>query len=161
MLRVRVLGELALELDDEALPSLRGRRLGGLLGWLALHPGLHARGEVAGTLWPEVLDESARSSLRTALAELRRTLGDGHLETTRDQVGLASDVWVDARAFESLVRDGRLADALALVRGPVLDGLADDWVYAERDRQDDRVRDALARAADEAEAAGRLDAAIA
>ena len=160
MLRVRVLGELALELDDEALPPPRGRRLGGLLGWLALHPGLHARGEVAGTLWPEVLDESARSSLRTALAELRRSFGDGHLETTRDRVGLASDVWVDARAFDSLVREGRLVEALALIRGPVLDGLADDWVYAERDRQDERVRDALRRAADAAEAAGELGDAI-
>ena len=65
-------------------------------------------------------------------------------------------MWVDAAAFERSLREGRLDDALALVRGPVLDGLADDWVYAERDRQDDRVRDALARAADEAEARGDL-----
>jgi DNA-binding SARP family transcriptional activator len=161
MLRVRVLGELALELDGEALPPPRGRRLGGLLGWLALHPGLHARGEVAGTLWPEVLDESARTSLRTALAELRRALGDGQLVTTRDQVGLASDVWVDADAFQRLVREERLDEALALVRGPVLDGLADEWVYAERNRHADSVREALALAADAAEAAGDLGSAIA
>ena len=47
MLRVRVLGELALELDGEALPAPRGRRLRGLLGWLALHPG-HARARRGG-----------------------------------------------------------------------------------------------------------------
>jgi DNA-binding SARP family transcriptional activator len=160
MLRVRVLGELELELDGEALEAPRGRRLRGLLGWLALHPGMHARGEVAGSLWPDVLDDSARTSLRTALAELRRALGDGHLLATRDEVGLAPEVWVDARAFGALVRQERLADALALVRGPLLEGLADDWVYAERDRQDDRIRDVLARLADRAEAGGDLRAAI-
>src|SRR5262245_4550288 len=160
MLRVLVLGELELERDGEALPTPRGRRLRGLLGWLALHPGLHARGEVAGSLWPDVLDESARTSLRTALAELRRALGDGHLVATRDQVGLAGDVWVDARAFDAFVREGRHEDALALVRGPLLDGLADDWVYEERDRQTDRIRDAVGCAADRAEDAGDLTRAI-
>src|SRR6266545_4146667 len=115
MLRVRVLGELALEFDGETLPPPRGRRLRGLLGWLALHPGLHARAEVAGTLWPDVLDDSARASLRTALAELRRSLGDGHLVATRDAVGFGPEVWVDARAFDLLVGDGRLDEALRLV----------------------------------------------
>jgi DNA-binding SARP family transcriptional activator len=161
MLRVRVLGELALELDGEALAPPAGRRLRGLLGWLALHPGMHARSEVAGRLWPDVLEESARTSLRTALAELRRALGDGHLVATRDAVGLAGDVWVDARAFDELVAAERLDDALALVRGPVLEDLADDWVHAERDRRRDDVRDVLGRLAARAEAAGDLRTAVA
>jgi DNA-binding SARP family transcriptional activator len=161
MLRVRVLGELELELDGEARSAPRGRRLRGLLGWLALHPGMHARAEVAGSLWPDVLDDSARTSLRTALAELRRTLGDGQLIATRDEVGLGPDVWVDVRAFEALARADRLDDALALVRGPLLEGLADDWVYAARDRQGDQIREVLARRADRLEAAGDLPAAVA
>src|SRR5262245_56685723 len=113
MLRVLVLGELELERDGEPLPAPKGRRLPGLLGWLALDPGLHARGEGAGSLWPDVLDESARMSLRTALTELRRALGD-ELVATRDQVGLARDVWVDVHAFDALARDGHHEDALAL-----------------------------------------------
>jgi len=60
MLGVRVLGKLELELDGEPLPVPRGRRLQSLLGWLVLHPGLRERREVAGSLWPDVLDESAR-----------------------------------------------------------------------------------------------------
>jgi DNA-binding SARP family transcriptional activator len=161
MLRVRVLGELALERDGEVVAPPAGRRLRGLLGWLALHPGMHARSEVAGQLWPDVLEESARTSLRTALAELRRTLGDGHVVTTRDAVGLGGDVWVDAREFDELVSAQRLDDALALARGPVLEELADDWVHAERDRHRDELCDVLGQLAARAEAAGDLRTAIA
>jgi DNA-binding SARP family transcriptional activator len=161
VLRIRVLGELTLELDGEALPPPPGRRLRALLGWLALHPGMHARAEVAGRLWPDVLDESARTSLRTALADLRRALGNGHLIATRDEVGLGPGVWIDARAFDELVAQRRLDEALALVRGEVLEGLAEDWVYAERDRRGEAVREALRGLAAEAEAAGDLHTAIA
>src|SRR4051794_3457015 len=161
MLRVRLLGALALERDGEALAAPRGRRLRGLLGWLALHPGLQPRSEVAGRLWPEVLDESARASLRTALADLRRDLGDGYVVANREEVGLAGDVWVDAAAFDALLREGRAGEGLALPPGPRLDGLVDDWVYEARDRHGELLRDALARAAGEAEARGDLPAAIA
>jgi DNA-binding SARP family transcriptional activator len=160
MLRIRVLGELTLELDGEPLPVPSGRRLPALLGWLALHPGLHARGAVAGRLWPDVLDESARTSLRTALAELRRALGGGHVVATRDRVGLAPDVWTDVGAFDALLREARLDEALELVRGDVLAGLDDEWVYAERDRRRDQVRDALRRAGAHAEAAGDVRGAL-
>ncbi|HEY7076750.1 MAG TPA: AAA family ATPase [Solirubrobacteraceae bacterium] len=160
MLRVRVLGELALELDGRPLAPPAGRRLRGLLGWLALHPGMHARTQVAGSLWPDVPEESARTSLRTALADLRRSLGEGALATGRDAVGLAPDAWVDAREFDALLAADRLEAALALVRGRLLEDLADEWVLAERDRRTDQVCDALARLAERAEEAGDLPAAI-
>jgi DNA-binding SARP family transcriptional activator len=164
MLRIRVLGKLELELDGEQLTTPRGRRLRTLLGWLVLHPGLRDRGEVAGSLWPDVLDESARASLRGALALLRRELGpraSGHLVATRAQVGLAADTWIDAHEFERLASDGHPREALALVRGELLEGLADDWVYAARDRQRDRVLELMAGLAREAEAQGDISGAIA
>src|SRR5690348_15032759 len=87
MLRIRVLGDLAVELDGEQR-SLPPGRAAALLGWLALNPGLHPRARLAPLFWPEVLDSSARASLRTAVWELRRSLGSagGRLETTRDRV---------------------------------------------------------------------------
>ena len=75
MLRVRLFGGFALESDGVALPMPERRRACSLLGWLALHPGMHPRSEVAGRFWPEVLDSSARKSLRTELVAVRRALG--------------------------------------------------------------------------------------
>src|SRR5512132_880835 len=103
MLSVRVLGELELEADGRGLepPAARGPR--SLVAWLALNPGLHPRSEVAGRFWPDVLEESARASLRAALSSLRPALADGaaQLTATRERVGFArdADMWVDALAF--------------------------------------------------------------
>jgi DNA-binding SARP family transcriptional activator len=60
MLRVRLLGGLALERDGEPIAPPPSRRSRLLAGWLALHPGLHAREALAGRLRPDVLDDSAR-----------------------------------------------------------------------------------------------------
>src|SRR3954447_8128950 len=116
MLCVRVLGPLALDADGVPLEPPASLRARLLLGWLALHPGMHARSELAARLRPDVLDESARSSLRQAAWALRPAVGVA-LVATRERIGLADDVWVDGRAF------GRLAatepdEAMALVRGP-------------------------------------------
>src|SRR4051812_43016939 len=124
MVRVRLFGTPMLDRDGEAVPFPAGRP-GALLGWLALHPGMHSRREVAGTFWPEVPEESARSSLRTALYAVRQVLGDG-LVATRDQVGLAPDVRVDETG----------------PGGELLEGFDDEWVYAAREQR--RARDAAA-----------------
>ncbi len=62
---------------------------------------MHPRSEVAGRFWPDVLDSSARKSLRTELVAVRQALGaagEGALVATREMVGLVGDaVFVDAR----------------------------------------------------------------
>ncbi len=135
MLRVHLLGDLALELDGESLDPPAGRRARELLGWLALNPGPHARSELAARFWPDVLDSSARASLRTALHELRRDLGAaaGHLTATREQVELGGELWVDAVEFRRLVQEGHLEEAQALSRGELLPALDEDWVIAARE----------------------------
>src|SRR6187200_3652823 len=99
MVRIRVVGEIAVEVDGVGCELPPGRP-GSLLGWLALNPGLHPRAAVAPRFWPDVLDESARASLRSALWALRRTLGPETLVTTRDRVGLADGTWVDVLEAE-------------------------------------------------------------
>src|SRR6188472_78434 len=164
MLRVRLFGAFALESDGVALPMPERRRACALLGWLALHPGVHPRSEVAGRFWPDVLESSARKSLRTELVAVRRALGsagDDVLLATRDTVGLVGhDVVVDTREFERLVRDGRLEEAADLRRGELLPGLDEDWVYEARASHRQRFGDVLARLASEAEAAGAMQDAI-
>ena len=164
MLRVRLLGAFALESDGVALPMPDRRQACSLLGWLALHQGLHPRSEVAGRFWPDVLDSSARKSLRTELVAVRRALGpavDGALVATRDLVGLDGEaVSVDAREFERLVREGRLDAAAELGGGELLPGLDAEWVYAARATHSRRLDGVLERLAAGAEAAGALEEAI-
>src|SRR5437764_12380345 len=138
MLVVRVLGGLELELDGEPLdpPARQSGRL--LLGYLALRRGMHARGDLAELLWPEILDSSARASLRSAIAAIRRTLGptaDRSLVTAGEAVGLADEVSVDAGRFEALVTAGELDAALELSRGRLLQGLDAEWIQQARGEQ--------------------------
>ena len=149
MLRVCLLGGLEVDagVARAGVPAGRPARL--VLSLLAAFPGEHARAEVAARLWPDVLDSSARASLRTALSELRGALGPAasHVRATRESVELGgTDLWVDLREFSELVRAGRCAEALALCRGEVLEGLDEEWVLGLRSRH----------AAERAEAAAAL-----
>jgi DNA-binding SARP family transcriptional activator len=157
MLRIRVLGDLAVEVDGEprALPP---GRAAALLGWLALNPGLHPRVRLAPLFWPEVLDSSARASLRTAVWELRRALGSAGeaLAATRDRVGLADGdgLWVDVREVEALRAQGRLEEALDLCSGELLPGVESEWVEGARADHREQMLDLLGRLADAADEAG-------
>jgi DNA-binding SARP family transcriptional activator len=165
MLRIRLIGEMALEIDGTRASPPASRRARSLLAWLALHPGPHARGEVAACFWPDVLDSSARTSLRSALMTLRNELGEAaatHLEATRDAIGLARDgeTWVDAVEFGALLDHGDLEEAVAIGDAELLPGLDDDWAYSARDAHRERLIEAFAALAAAAEAAGDLAGAV-
>ena len=166
MLRVTLLGEMTLEIDGRHLELPASRRARSLLGLLALEGRAHPRGQLAARFWPDVLDESARTSLRSALSALRRALGadaDRYLLAGRDTVALAGpdQVWTDVGEFERLVTEGRFEDALELARGELLEDLDDDWVYERRDEHRARVVALLERMAAAAQDAGDLAAAVA
>src|SRR4051812_6641209 len=162
MLRVHLLGELVVEASGRPVALTGSWRARSLLAWLALNPGRHPRGDVAARFWPDVLDSSARASLRNSLWALRRALGDdaGALVATRDRVGLEGP-WLDTVAFAEHVAAGRLDAALALCRGELLAGLDEEWVHEYRDAHRLRLATLLERMAAEAEAAGDLAGAIA
>ena len=87
MLRIHAVGGFQVEVDGRERTSPTPDRATALLAWLALNPGSHRRSAVAARFWPDVLDDSARASLRSALWSLRRRLGDGAngaLVATRD-----------------------------------------------------------------------------
>ena len=164
MLRVRLAGGLALELDGRPLPPPRSRRARALLAWLALRPGMHARAELAARFWPDVLDQSARTSLRAALSELRDALGPGaaHLRSTREAVGLdgGDELWIDARAFDQLLAEGRLAEAVDTCAGELLAGLDEEWVHDARAVHGERMAAVLEQLAQAAERAGNHGEAV-
>jgi DNA-binding SARP family transcriptional activator/tetratricopeptide (TPR) repeat protein len=149
VLRVRLLGPMEIDAGGTTIAT-DGRRTWSLLGWLALHPGSHARGDLAARFWPDVLDSSARASLRSAVWALRRGLGPAAeaLIATRERVGLDPDaLWTDHDEFTALVAQERLKEAVALARGPLLAGVEDDWIYEARDEHARALGDALARLA--------------
>ena len=151
MLRVRLLGEMAAEVDGSPVRPPDSARARALLAWLALNPGMHARTTLAARFWPDVLDSSARASLRSAIWSLRRALGEAgetHLLATRDRVGL-ENVQVDAREFDELVRRGELREAVAMSKGDLLPGLDDDWAFEARDAHRDQLASVLCRLAAE------------
>jgi pimeloyl-ACP methyl ester carboxylesterase/DNA-binding SARP family transcriptional activator len=165
MVRVLVLGDLTVEADGRTLDPIRGRRARSLLGWLAVHPGLHPRARVAAVFWPDVLDESARSSLRTTLATLRRELGQpvaDAITATRERVGLERHpgIWIDLQAFEELVAHGEFEQAAALSRGDLLADLDDDWVNEARERHRSEMVEVLGQLARQAERSGDLGEAL-
>ena len=107
MLHVRLLGELQADVDGRPVVPPASRRAWSLLAWLALHPGEHPRGTVAARFWPDVLDSSARASLRSAAWALRRALGDGDaLVAGRDRIGLRCQT--DIAAFDAHCAAGEL-----------------------------------------------------
>src|SRR3712207_985152 len=137
MLRIRVLGGLALELDGVAVAAPETARGRALLAWCALHPGSHPRAQLAAALRPDVLDRSARATLRQAVWSIRQALGDaadGVLLAERDRFGLrARDLWVDLLELRSLAAEGHAEEALVLASGELLPELDDEWVLAERE----------------------------
>src|SRR2546421_12348715 len=90
VLRVRLLGRLAVERDGTmvAVPGSARR----VLAFLALRPGPHDRDELAARFWPDVPQDSARASLRTAVWSLRRAVGEDAVVGSRATVGLLAGI---------------------------------------------------------------------
>src|SRR5262245_48616933 len=164
MLRVWLLGPMRVEWDGVPIEAPPSRRAWALLAWLALHPGEHARNQVAARFWPDVLDSSARASLRSAVWALRRALGaaESSLRTTGRGIALADEqgLWVDAREFEVLRRAGELEEAVELGDGDLLAGFDDEWALEARDEHREQLAEALEALALRAEEAGDLEAAV-
>jgi DNA-binding SARP family transcriptional activator len=165
MLRIRLLGELAVETSSGPIELSGSWRARSLLAWLALNPGSHQRADLAARFWPEVLDSSARASLRNAIWAIRRSLGTEGSDAvlaTRERVGLDGPrVWIDATAFREHLKNERFDEALELCRGELLAGLEDEWVYEFRDAHRELLSEMLERIAAQADAEGDLAGAIA
>jgi predicted ATPase/DNA-binding SARP family transcriptional activator len=143
-LRVRVLGDAELAAGGRPLVELASAKAAALVVYLAVTGTGHSRSALAGLLWSDLPEATARANLRLVLTKLRRVLPD-HLVVTRQAVALASDppVWVDAvevaRAAAGDPDRGELLAAVRLCRGEFLAGfevpgapLFDEWLVGWR-----------------------------
>jgi predicted ATPase/DNA-binding SARP family transcriptional activator len=143
-LHVRVLGGTKLAVGGRPLVELASAKATALLVYLAVTGRAHPRAALAGLLWSDLPESTARANLRLVLTKLRRALPD-HVEAGRQTVTLAADqpVWVDALEVDRLAAAGgddrELLAAVRLCRGEFLEGfevqgapLFDEWLLTRR-----------------------------
>jgi predicted ATPase/class 3 adenylate cyclase len=154
-LTMRLFGPFDVRLNREPLPRLRSRKGEWLLALLALrHGGDVERTWLAGTLWPDSLEPQALANLRISLADVRRALGPqaGRLRSPGARtVSLDLEgAEVDVVAFDTAIAGedlSALQRAIALYRGPLLEGCAEEWVLQERAHREQAYLRALERLA--------------
>jgi non-specific serine/threonine protein kinase len=164
---VTLFGPLAVLLHGAPLDRLRSRKVPWLLALLVLRQGREVeRSWLATTLWPDSRESDAYYNLRRDLACLRRALGSEaarlHSPTAHtlclDLTGAALDVV----SFDAAIRRGdppALERAVALYRGPLLEGCVEEWALQERRIREQAFLAALETLADQAHRRGDLGAA--
>jgi non-specific serine/threonine protein kinase len=145
-LTVRLFGPPEFLINGERLPRLKTRKGLYILALLTLRYGRDVdRGWLSGTLWPENDEAAALAYLRQSLTDLRHALGQEasrllspSSRTLRLEIDDRGDraAEIDFVAFERCIKRGdaaSLEQAVALYRGPLLEGWAEDWIQAERE----------------------------
>jgi len=176
-LSLSLLGAFQATLEGEPVTGFRSTRVRALLAYLATESDRpHHRETLAALLWPEKPEQVARSNLRYALSNLRKTVGDRDavppcLLVTRNtvQFNRASDYWLDVQAFRTMIETDPadpsasrlLEQALSLYRGDFLEGFYvrgspafDDWALLVRERLHRQASTALQRLVEENESRG-------
>lgn len=147
--------------------KLRAKDLA-LLAYLRLHPpGAHRRSVLAALLWAENSEQGARHSLTQAVVRLRKVLGAGAIDTTRDTVVWSGPLACDAALLEEAAREDR-PSLLEVYEGEFLAGLGlgagtqafENWAAARRVDYRDMAADLMDRWGADAELRGDWQAAL-
>src|SRR5688572_2612650 len=164
-LTVRLLGPVEVRAADGRDLTPPGKKLRALLACLALSSGkVWEREKLSALLWTDRDEEQARASLRQALAELRRLLGEpSPLKADRETIGFDPAIAVvDVVEFERLAAAGHMEQAAALYRGDLMDGhIPSDagfaaWLEIERTRLHDLAIDVLTKLANAQDSKGAI-----
>jgi predicted ATPase/DNA-binding SARP family transcriptional activator len=143
MLRIYLFGHLRVMADGSTLKFLLPPKAVSLWAYLLLHRSTPTpRDSLAYTLWPDVSESAARANLRRHLHLLQRALPSAlpdlpwlHSDAVTIRWNPHADDWCDVAEFERLSTDStRLADAVALYTGDLLESLYDDWIFSARER---------------------------
>ena len=121
------------------------------------------RESVVTLFWPHASRERGRSSLRVALHALRSHLGPDAIRSRGDDLVVDPDILsCDALAFDDLLRERRLEEALTLYGGDLLPGLRprcaprfDAWLADRRLALRRRAAEAAWDLSEQSERAGR------
>jgi predicted ATPase/DNA-binding SARP family transcriptional activator len=167
-LSIHLLGPFEVRVRGAAMRSGRTRSVDWLLALLVLRQGREVfRSWLAGLFWPESSEAQALSNLRRNLMDLRQALGpeaDRLRTPNRATLGLdLTDADADVIRFDAAIGAGdtdSLREAVALYRGPLLEGCGEEWVFPERASRAEACLQALETLADQAVERGDLTAAL-
>jgi len=135
-LALTLLGPFEATLDGEPITGFESNKVRALLAYLAVEADrIHPREALAGLLWPDWPERSARANLRYALSNLRQAIGDRdaeppflHITRSTLQINVDSNVTCDVWHLAGGVADDAGVDALkqsvSLYRGPFLEGFS-------------------------------------
>src|SRR6266542_6170206 len=108
MLEVRLLGKFEVNHSKKPI-NISSRPAQSLFAYLILSAGTaHRREKLAGLLWPDSLEETARDNLRHALWRMRKALESAsavrflHADDVSITFKESSDYWLDAAELEKL-----------------------------------------------------------
>jgi len=144
VLEARLLGRFDVRIDG-AVVEIPSRPAQSLFAYLLLNADIsHRREKLAGLLWPESAEESARSNLRHALWRVRRSLeaagstewlvADDLSVTFDGRSGHRSDVAVLKSDRKGAETTETLRERVSAYGGDLLPGFYDEWVILERER---------------------------
>jgi predicted ATPase/DNA-binding SARP family transcriptional activator len=154
MLEVRLLGKFDVRRGGKSI-ALPSRPTQSLFAYLILSAGTaHRREKLAGLLWPDSLEETARDNLRHALWRVRKALQSASsarfLRADDLTIGFepSSEYWFDAAALERLDEKAsadELITVLSEYQGELLPGFYDEWVVLEREHLNSIFEHKMAR----------------
>ncbi|MCB9079977.1 MAG: AAA family ATPase [Anaerolineaceae bacterium] len=167
-LKLFFLGPPRIELDGDVL-EIESRKAVAVLAYLAITARSHSRDALSTLFWPEADQSQARSYLRHTLWLLKKVLGDGWLDISREQVESQprADIWLDVIAFQQRAETPLpqnssakvntealplLAGAVELYRGDFLAGFTlpdtpdfDEWQFFQTEALREKLANALER----------------
>ena len=142
MLETRLLGTFEVKYNTKTI-NIASRPAQSLFAYLILQAGTaHRREKLAGLLWPDSLEETARDNLRHALWRMRKALESAssirflHADDVAISFKQSSDYWLDAAELEKLDEKAsadELIEVLSNYQGELLPGFYDEWVVLERE----------------------------
>ena len=144
MLEVRLLGTFEVHHSEKPI-NIASRPAQSLFAYLILNAGTaHRREKLAGMLWPDSLEETARDNLRHALWRLRKSLPSSKQPKAEylitDDLSItfnaSAEYWFDAAELEKLSETASADELIAVLstyQGELLPGFYDEWVVLERE----------------------------
>jgi non-specific serine/threonine protein kinase len=146
VLEIRLLGQFDLRRNGAPV-EIPSRSAQSLLAYLLLNTGIaHRREKLAGLLWPESTEDNARSYLRKALWQVRKSLAadmpGGEEYLLADDISITfnsnADYWLDAEAVRGKPTEAmpveEQIEAVSAYHGELLPGFYEEWVTLERER---------------------------